>query len=411
MFNKILHSGINPQLDYYTKRRIRFVNLFALITAIGLLVGSSSLFFIGNDYPLLFEVFVLILSVLTIIFNQLKLHNLALYTFVFCINCAVFFISEYYDSSTGTYVFYFPLILCIALLHSPNEKMIFTCSYFTILLIFICVSVFIDFPGLKNQNISAENNSVLFLYNLLFCVVVTIILIVFVIRIFDSQSNKLIAALEAEKTIKEKIEASLKEKEIMLSEIHHRVKNNLSVVGSLLNLQIYNTNNEEAKQLLSDSRNRVLSMSLVHEKLYRKKDFSKIKFDKYIEELTNELLSSSSFKNKITLNKQLESCELPISIAIPLGLIINEIITNSIKHGFIANMVNPEITITLCCKKQQLELTIADNGKGFSFETSKTNDSTLGLSLIKSLCEQIEAKFDFSGQNGTQYHIILPLNF
>ncbi len=354
------------------------------------------------------ELSILFMAVASIFLNSKRKYSIALYGYLISINITIFYINEYYDRSTATFLFYFPLILCVALLHSPTKGIKHTVFYFFITLIFLGLSVFIDFPVLKNKLISQNTNAILFYYNLSFCIVISIILVLLVIQVFDSQNLRLTNALAKEKINQEKISASLREKEIMLSEIHHRVKNNMAVIGSLLNLQINSTSNEEAKRLLRDSRNRVLSMALVHEKLYKKKDFSKIEFDVYVNELITELINMANTSPKIRVHTELNSCQIPISVAIPLGLIINEIITNSIKHAFTGNNPAPMISANLSIKSDRVHLFVADNGLGFNFNDRKIKSDTLGLMLVESLIGQLDASFEFDSTNGSAYTLIVP---
>lgn len=327
------------------------------------------------------------------------------------INIAVFYFNEFYSEYVAAYLFYFPLIFCIALLHSSERGMKQTGILMSLTFTLASISVFVDFPMLRNANITDDQSKILFTYNLAFCVFLTMVLVIAVINIFDSQNRKLGLSVQQLQHQQTKISQSLKEKEIMLSEIHHRVKNNLAVVGSLLNLQMSGAKSEEARQLLNESKNRVHSIALVHEKLYRKKDFSKIDFENYIEELCLDLVKTSSTKNKVALKLELIPCQLPISLAVPLGLIVNEIVTNSFKHGFNESDKEPCISIKLQFKQADvLELSIRDNGKGFDFEGKKGESDTLGLTLITSLIEQIDAQYTFVSKDGAGFVLDIPLN-
>ncbi len=187
---------------------------------------------------------------------------------------------------------------------------------------------------------------------------------------------------------KKKIEKSLKEKEILLSEIHHRVKNNLAIISGLLELQSYQIKNKEALEILSASQTRINSIALVHEKLYMSDDLSEINMKNYIEELAHfvaDTLKPIDFNVKLHLN--IEEIKLNIQQALPCGLLLNELITNVYKHAYNGRNEG-NLCISFKEKGGQVELIIQDDGKGFSFEDEEAKDS-LGTNLIDTLADQL----------------------
>lgn len=196
---------------------------------------------------------------------------------------------------------------------------------------------------------------------------------------------------------------SLKEKEILLSEIHHRVKNNLAVITGLLELQSHNLESIEAKTALKDSQLRINSMALIHEKLYQSESLSNISFNRYIKELVDVIRSSHEMQDTdLSVELDIDNIKFPITKAIPCGLIINEVVTNSFKHAF-DGIQKPSISIALKKNKDDITLSIADNGVGLpdKFENLKSN--SLGIILIKTLSNQIESTLSVDGENGTKY--------
>jgi two-component sensor histidine kinase len=406
---KLLNIGTHYRTDPYILRTARFINLFSLITIAGLLIGAFNILFIGKNYPFIAESLFLLLSIVAILCNKLHFYTAAVYCFLLTLNSSIFYVNEYYDPSAGPYLFYFPLILCVALLHNPTAGIKRTISYFVLSIIFIFTSLFYDFDVFGHANIGAAENSTLFIYDIAFSVVISALLVVLVIKLLDGQNVELTEALKIQQLNQEKLSLSVKDKEVLLQEIHHRVKNNLSVISSLLNLQINTVQHEESKQILADARNRVLSMSLVHQKLYKGSDLNKIKFNHYLLELSNDLLTLSTYKNKILLNDKLDECELDISMSIPLGLIINEIITNCIKHAFNDSITIPTISLMLANKIHHIEIIISDNGIGFDHQEKIRSSPSLGLSLIDTLIEQIDGKIEINVKKGSEYKISVPL--
>ncbi len=200
---------------------------------------------------------------------------------------------------------------------------------------------------------------------------------------------------------------NITEKEILLKEIHHRVKNNLQIICSLLNLQSSAVNNETLKQILQQSKYRIESMAKIHEMLYKTNDMSKINFSTYIPELIDTLIfSTKGPENNIKLKLVIEEKFFTINTAIPLGLLINEIVTNSLKHGIKGNEKG-EISISIK-KKSDMKLTlrIGDNGIGYKNNFVANDITTLGFQLILSLVEQLNGKIEKEKTSkGTYYNI------
>lgn len=196
--------------------------------------------------------------------------------------------------------------------------------------------------------------------------------------------------LTQKKNAEQVILKNVKEKEILLKEIHHRVKNNLQIIISLLNLQMNSISDEQTKLILKQSKSRIESMSKIHEMLYKSTDFSTIDFKIYLKELIETLIQNfTGSAKKIKINLDMEKVVLSINTAIPLGLIINELTTNSMKHAFL-NISNCEIQIQIKELKNTFEMKYMDNGNGYSYNVGFNNTQTLGFQLISSLVEQLE---------------------
>lgn len=203
---------------------------------------------------------------------------------------------------------------------------------------------------------------------------------------------------------------SLKEKEQLLKEVHHRVKNNLQIVSSLLNLQSVNVLDQKYLTLINDSRNRINSMALVHEMLYASKDLSKIEIHEYIVRLSSSIHHSfANPNNSINFTYEVQkNLFFDIDYMISIGLILNEIISNSYKYAFPKQSGNITISlISQACKgkQAQYELKVFDNGIGLSDNFDLKKDSQLGMQLITMLSDQIDGTVNLSGKNGTSYTI------
>ncbi|MDQ7799101.1 MAG: PAS domain S-box protein [Candidatus Edwardsbacteria bacterium] len=202
----------------------------------------------------------------------------------------------------------------------------------------------------------------------------------------------------------EQIRASLKEKEVLLKEIHHRVKNNLQVIASLLNLQTGYVQDERYKKMFLESQNRVRSMALVHEKLYRSGDLSGIDFSEYVQGLMRDLyLSYGITQGDVELTTDIMEDKIPVDIAIPCGLIVNELATNSFKYAFKDPQRKGQIKISF--KKDAAgicTLEMSDNGPGISQALNLKTVPTLGLQLVDSLVGQLDAEIKITNDGGTR---------
>ncbi len=205
-----------------------------------------------------------------------------------------------------------------------------------------------------------------------------------------------------------KTESSLQEKELLLREIHHRVKNNLQVISSLLSLQSRSSKDKQAIEMAKESQNRIKVMALIHEKLYRSKDFANVEFNDYIKNLVNDLFASYRISaSKITLKMDIENISLGIDTAIPTGLIINELVTNCLKYAFSKDQ-DGEIRISLrSLDDGQNELIVSDNGVGMPENLDIKKADSLGLRMITNLTERsLHGKIMINKVNGTEFQII-----
>ena len=202
-----------------------------------------------------------------------------------------------------------------------------------------------------------------------------------------------------------KIKSSLKEKNNLLQEIHHRVKNNMQIISSLLNLQIKYVDEEEAVNVLKESQNRIKSMAMIHEKLYMSDDLAHINFVDYIQSLVKNLFYSYNVENtNIKPIFEVEDVTLNMETAVPCGLIISEIVSNSLKYAF-PNERKGEIYISLKTVDDKYELIIRENGIGLPEELDFNNLETLGLLLVNNLTEQIDGELTINRSPGTEFKI------
>jgi two-component sensor histidine kinase len=197
---------------------------------------------------------------------------------------------------------------------------------------------------------------------------------------------------------------SKEEKEILLQEIHHRVKNNLQIINSLLRFQAMK-GNEETKELILELQTRITAMALLHEQLYMNKDFTRINVKDYIELLLSNLSSAYARSYTIDIKQDIQIESLDLDTLHPLGLLINEIVSNSLKHAFNSNSESCEIYIKLYDDGNSCHLEIGDNGIGFKEDLLLSKSSNLGIELIGSLINQLEGSIETIANKGTHYTI------
>lgn len=207
------------------------------------------------------------------------------------------------------------------------------------------------------------------------------------------------------KMMEDQIKDSLQEREMLIKETYHRVKNNLMVISSLLSLQARYIKDKEMQNIFKDSQNRVRSMALIHEKLYQTTDLKRIDFGEYLKSLSTELFRTySDGSNNIKMNFDVEDHKMDINISIPLGLIVNELMSNSLKHAF------PEgkdglIELKFYEENGKHVLMVSDNGKGLPDDFKIENADSLGLRIVNSLVDQIRGDVEMDGTHGAKFTI------
>lgn len=207
------------------------------------------------------------------------------------------------------------------------------------------------------------------------------------------------------KKVEQELINSLEEKTMLLQEVHHRVKNNLQIISSLLNLQSQYLEAGNPLDMFNETKNRIKAIAMVHEKLYKSDDIQHANFVEYIESIVKLLQDSYGEGIKIGINTlNVDDARIPIERAIPCGLIINEVVTNSIKHAFSDwNIKDPNIMINLEIVNGRTKMSIADNGKGLPANFNIRSTQSLGLELVCSLVDQLDGKIGVSSDAGTTF--------
>lgn len=254
----------------------------------------------------------------------------------------------------------------------------------------------------KQQEIENEQEKNKLYSLILVLVIVFLIISLFIIRKVLIQSKELAHKNEI-------INEALKEKELLIKEVHHRVKNNFQIVASLLELQTQGISDKKALELVNEGKNRVKSMALIHQKLYQN-DTGLIDFNEYLKMLIRELSIAYKQKNNVETTIDAVNMFFEVDTAIPLGLIINEIITNAYKYAF-HNEKENKLSISIHKENEQYKLIIQDNGNGISEDFDIKNAKSLGLLLVNRLVKQLHGTLKQWNQNGANFEITFKDNY
>jgi len=225
-------------------------------------------------------------------------------------------------------------------------------------------------------------------------------------RMVPSGPDDVLAIVRNITSIKEAqrvVQASLREKDVLLKEIHHRVKNNLQVISSLLNLQEQHVRDPLARAMFAESRGRVQSIALVHGRLHRAEDRSQVNFAEYVPTLVEGLLHGHNAEGRVESRLDLGDVSLPVDAAVPCGLIINELVTNSLKHAFPGKRGGSIRVEMSRGRPDQVELTVEDDGIGLPVNLDPRRSTTLGMDLVFTLADQLHAKVDVQRDRGTRF--------
>jgi PAS domain S-box-containing protein len=232
-------------------------------------------------------------------------------------------------------------------------------------------------------------------------------------RMYEYDGNKAYLSFVRDITERNKMEnrilSSLEEKEVLLREIHHRVKNNMTVISSMLALQSRFISNDHDRQMFDEARARIKTMAIIHEKLYQSGDMSKIKTSDYLGDILNEITTSYAINNgRITVRTDIQDITLSIDSAIPFGLILNELVSNAMKHAF-PELRQGEIKVDIALSiTNDIRLSVADNGVGLPDDLASRKSASLGLNIVDALVRQVRGELKLHKDSGTRFDITFP---
>jgi two-component sensor histidine kinase len=386
-YNKLINNGVQPFKTSWENELAKKVNLATMVSILYMLIATVFVYFMRYDAFFFECLFATILLFGAFLFNRKNVLTAIYYYYILDF---LFLIPVNLKMGIDSYVivYFFPLIFTLIQLLGKKE----TIKHLVILSLLCLISVIFILFGFKLHWLRIDNSTSSFA------------LVVFNI-ILSMTSSTLFALLISFDSIKQQtiIKKILHEKEILLSEVLHRVKNNMNIITSLLNLKKMTAKENETKLALDDCKNRVYSMALVHENIYSSESNVGLNFKEYIENLVREIAYSFGGEVMYEIQFDLEDLQLDLNTSIPCGLIINELITNSFKYGR-SNDKPLIIQIELKQRDEHMYLRIKDNGPGIS-EELLISAKSFGLELIQGLSEQINGEMKITSEDGFQYEL------
>ena len=406
-WNNIANAGVNNQQTHTFSDKLQTRNRLSFLCAVFSLVYF--VYFLVNGYYLPFIAISIGIAIflLSIVLNHFEKYTLSSSLILLNTNYCVLFFSIYLGFDSGIHLYLFTSPLIVLTLFDTKKIIFIALAMMSYILNFI---ILLLIGGLFKINflilIESENDA-FYLVNFICSSFILMTLALYFLynnnkvnQLLTLQNKQLIfqqEQLEDENKIRKAAEvravSSLSERETLLSEIHHRVKNNLAIVSALMDLQTFYLKDEKTIQILKESQNRIKSIALLHEKLYENKSLKDVDVASYTLELIHFIKQSLSNKEKdIQIHAKIDQINLEMAKAMPFGLLLNELITNSYKYAFLKKDAG-NIFISIYEKDNEYTLEYKDDGPGFEYNDKK--DNSLGLNLIESFCLQLNGNFTY----------------
>jgi two-component sensor histidine kinase len=393
--------------------RIRAINRFCIITAsmaAAYVVILTSISLYAHALVMSIVVSSFMLSVLL---NRKTYFAISKICIIISTNFSVFYFSSVLGYRSGIHLYLYTSPLIAYLLFEFHERAKILIAFGAYLFTFLAVYAVQRYQLIVPLDLQENTIELLYVLNFTFSLILCFTLI-FYFAYNNGTYTQMLTHTNEELEIKqeqlqqeitkknkaqEELLRTLKEKEILLKEIHHRVKNNLAVVSGLVELQNFYVKDEKASAILKESRNRIKSIAVLHEKFYENKSLERIEIRSYVDELIYFIKLSFSNQNKdIRIHTQIDYIELSLVEALPFSLLLNELITNSYKHAFV-DMHSGNIYLSLIKRAQEVVFHFKDDGCGFDFPTL-SKDNSLGMNLVEAFSKQLKGKMTYESEKG-----------
>jgi two-component sensor histidine kinase len=380
------------KLELWEERLIKKINSLDYFSIANVVLTFVILNIIGFEQINGYLIVSALLGVLVLFFNKRGKYLLGLYTFfsigVFLLGAATY----YMNLKSNVFMYFFPVSLSIVLLCGRRELFKHMVIWLTIYFSVVTSLLILSFNG-KLVELEESTNGVLAAFNAIFSFLLSLVLVVIVTRNHNSQEREL--------------QKSLDEKQLLLAELFHRVKNNLNVVTSILSLKKNASQSEDVRNALDECRNRVFSMALIHQQVYAGNEMGSLNMRTYLIELVRNIQQMFGNEAKLTMDLSQDHLDMTISKAIPVGLIVNELLSNIYKHSKHPDR-ELEYTIRIHTSPNLYCFDILDNGVGFDLSTAQKSNS-LGLEIVESLVEQIDGNLtQIPKEEGCHLRLCVP---
>jgi len=390
--------AIKPEYDLKQIKRYTRINQYFFIAILIYTING----FIDLLYGYVIDSVVLFSSLLLfglVLLFKKQHHNIVITLLFVYMSLTIFYFGTFASIQAGDYLYYFPLVLAIGVAFDfkrDKRRMLFLFGFITLLLLVYALT----YNSSREINMEPQSERYrMFIMNLAISAATVGFFIYLTVEDNRVSSEMLEQRLKEKEESEAVIRKTLAEKEILLQELHHRVKNNLAVIVGYFNLKLNSTENEDARMVLLESRNHVNSMALIHNRLYKTGNFLNIDFTDYLQDLLKEIRESfPAMLHSVQVSTHIQDVVLDLNTAIPCALILNELLNNCYKHAF-KHTQRGEIKIDFCASTPtRLTLSVRDNGVGFKEDFDKYD--SMGLSIIKGLSEQLNGHCRFFNDHG-----------
>lgn len=402
LWNSLSCIGVKIRYDDKLIKRITLTNQFSFIAFVVCLFSGLNNYLLGDVFSAaVIELFALI-CLSSFALNHAGYHRFATSFLLIAVSTAIFYFDSYSGLYSGTFLYFFPLILAISFVHDSKEKGLII-FHLLLPVVYLFINVSTHYTLFRAAYITDNDRYQMFFFNLMFSAASIAFFVYLTIASNIRESKVFEQRINERKATEQAIKHALSEKDILLAEIHHRVKNNLAIIASLFNLQMSTVENEDARSILMESKNRVKSMALIHDRLYKSDNMTDVDFAKYTKELIDEIqFSYPTVSNAVIVNTHISNIQLSVNTAIPCGLILNELLTNCYKYAF-EGRSDGVIDIEFTSIGNMLCFVVKDNGVGLKADYQK--GESLGMVVIQSLSEQLDGEYKFTVNNGTKFEL------
>jgi len=381
---RFFNAGVKPSYLPWEIALTRKLNQISTITIFNLIVTSLIFIALGQyDYFFIFSSGIVVI-LLCYLLNVYKNYQWCSYLYYITGFAFLNILGVKMGSDSMVFLNYFPMTISILLMFGRKE--LFK-DLIVLFVIGLTAAIYLILYYYNTDYQSGNSSNLLKSINIFFSISNTLVFII-ISTIENYRKEELIAKY-------------VKEKEVLLAEVFHRVKNNMNIITSILNLKKHMSESEEVQVAMEECRNRVFSMALVHKRIYQTNNISSINLKDYARELLDELIYGMGGDDQLELDFQSDNIDIDLNKAIPCGLIINELVTNAFKYAKTPDK-KLKLSVKIKTKDEQIYINIQDNGPGMN-EEKKTE--SLGMLLIESLSEQISGAYTFENSDGLLFRL------